>query len=184
MVKLYTYNIDTNTGEISQCVNDENEGHYDGLSEEEVGYASYDEDGFENVYAESLVSAEDAQDLVFEKCKELRDKFQNCVDLIFKSPDYPSYTQAAPKLSSGMKAYTDYPIVALGDEPHKDAPIREVWVIDYDGNKYCDVLLADGLFAEIKADYLYKERGRCGEVECIDTKVFSAGVRYATVPEL
>lgn len=66
-----------------------------------------------------------------------------------------------------MIAYTDYPIVVLGDKIHKEAPIRQVKVLDYDGNKYCNVLL-DGIVVVVKAGYLYKEPGRCGEVECIN----------------
>jgi len=60
--------------------------------------------------------------------------------------------------------YTDYPIFELGDEPNKEAPIRTVMVLSYDGDKYCDIIVG-GVVSTIKAGYIYKERGRCGEVE-------------------
>lgn len=66
-----------------------------------------------------------------------------------------------------MKAYTDYPITELGDEPNKEAPIRQVEVIDYDSDKYCIVRI-DGLTKSIKAGYLYTQEGRCGEVPNIN----------------
>ena len=59
-----------------------------------------------------------------------------------------------------MKAWTDYPIVELGDAPHVEAPIREVEILSYDGDKYCRVLV-DGVEKSIKAGYLYRAPGRC-----------------------
>lgn len=66
-----------------------------------------------------------------------------------------------------MDAYTDYPFTFLGDEPHQKAPIRECRVIDYDGNKYCRIIV-EGIETEVKSGYLYKAPGRCGEVERIN----------------
>jgi hypothetical protein len=57
-----------------------------------------------------------------------------------------------------MIAYTNYPIVALGDKIHEPAPMRECSVISYDGDKYCRVILwpfSVRIPAEIKAGYLY-----------------------------
>jgi hypothetical protein len=65
-----------------------------------------------------------------------------------------------------MKAYTDYPFTALGDKPYKNAPIRGVRALSYDGNKYCTVEV-DGQRAEVKAGYLYTRAGRCGEVPTV-----------------
>jgi hypothetical protein len=62
-----------------------------------------------------------------------------------------------------MKTWTDYPITELGDEPGKIAPIRECTVLNYDGNKYCDVRV-DGVLKQIKRAYIYIEEGRVGEV--------------------
>jgi hypothetical protein len=62
-----------------------------------------------------------------------------------------------------MTAWTDYPFEWLGDEPNKPAPIREVEVLRYDGDKYCRVRVAGGV-DEIKSGYLYQAPGRYGEV--------------------
>lgn len=84
-------------------------------------------------------------------------------------------------------AWTDYPFTELGDEPGKEAPIREVEVLDYDGDKYCTVLTGGGLVAEVKAGYLYTERGRSGEAnvfprELLPRKAHTyAPVGYRTV---
>ncbi len=65
-----------------------------------------------------------------------------------------------------MKAWTDYPFRVLGDEPYKKAPIREIDVISYDGDKYCKIVVS-GVDEEIKAGYIYTKPGRCGEVPSI-----------------
>jgi len=65
-----------------------------------------------------------------------------------------------------MRAWTDYPIVELGDKPGKLAPIRLVDVISYDRNKYCRIRVA-GVIDLVKRGYLYKQRGRVGEVETV-----------------
>ncbi len=66
-----------------------------------------------------------------------------------------------------MRAYTDYPFIELGDEPHKEATIRECIVIKYDGDKYADIDI-DGKSLSVKAGYLYKSYGRFGEVDSIN----------------
>lgn len=53
-----------------------------------------------------------------------------------------------------MKAYTDYPILELGDISGEDAPIREVKILCYDGDKRCKVIV-QGVQEEIKTGYLY-----------------------------
>ena len=58
-----------------------------------------------------------------------------------------------------MRAWTDYPILALGDRPHEEAPVREVEVMSYDGDKYCRVSV-EGVEESIKAGYLYQLPGR------------------------
>jgi hypothetical protein len=35
-----------------------------------------------------------------------------------------------------IKAWSDYPLIALGDRPYELAPVREINVVRYDGNKY------------------------------------------------
>ena len=65
-----------------------------------------------------------------------------------------------------MRAFTDYPLVRLGDQPGKLAPIREVEVISCDGDKYCLVRVG-GIETEIKSGYLYQTAGRCGDVPSV-----------------
>jgi len=64
-----------------------------------------------------------------------------------------------------MKAYTDYPIEALGDTLYEDAPIRECELVSYDQTLYCEILV-QGVIEYIKSGYVYKSVGRCGEVPC------------------
>lgn len=66
MVKLYTYEIDIDTLETSSnCFEEES---YD---EDATGYAEYEESGDGNrVYAESLVSADEARRLVRDFCRK------------------------------------------------------------------------------------------------------------------
>lgn len=40
-----------------------------------------------------------------------------------------------------MKAFTDYPILELGDISGEEAPIREVKILYYDGDKRCKVVV-------------------------------------------
>ena len=62
-----------------------------------------------------------------------------------------------------MKAWTDYPFAQMQDEAGKKAPVREIEVLSYDGDKYCKVLVC-GHEDEIKAGYVYQREGRYGEV--------------------
>ena len=68
-----------------------------------------------------------------------------------------------------MIAFTDYPIIELGDTPNETAPIRKCLVLSYDGDKYCKVVVGTTT-KEIKAGYLYLLPGRYGEVPPINTK--------------
>jgi len=58
-----------------------------------------------------------------------------------------------------MRAYTDYPILELGDNPNEEAPIREVKVISYDSDKRCKVIV-QGVTEYIKTGYLYTQSAR------------------------
>ena len=62
--------------------------------------------------------------------------------------------------------YTDYPFLSLGDESGKEAPIRMVKFLSYEGDKYCEVLY-DDIVLTIKRGYLYLEPGRCIQVSCV-----------------
>ena len=66
-----------------------------------------------------------------------------------------------------MEAFTDYPFLPLGDTAGREAPIRRCRVLSYDGDKYCTILV-NGLKTEIKAGYLYRNRGRLGAAEAIN----------------
>lgn len=66
--------------------------------------------------------------------------------------------------------YTDYPFTSLGDVAGQQAPIREIQVLNYDGNKYCDILV-EGKLENIKWGYIYTVPGRCGDATVIDYKV-------------
>lgn len=68
-----------------------------------------------------------------------------------------------------MKAYADYPFIELGDTEGEEAPVRECEVIGWDGDKYCTVRIGD-MSAQVKAGYVYKTPGKCGEVPRIDVK--------------
>lgn len=63
-----------------------------------------------------------------------------------------------------MKAWTDYPFINLGDKPNEVAPVREIEVLSYDGDKYCRVKFAGVFEEEIKSGYIYQREGRYGEV--------------------
>lgn len=55
--------------------------------------------------------------------------------------------------------YTDYPFEELNDIPFKPAPVREITILSYDGDKYCKILV-EGIISEIKSGYIYKEAKR------------------------
>jgi hypothetical protein len=57
-----------------------------------------------------------------------------------------------------MILYTDYPIIEFGDKEGKKAPIRRCKIINYDGDKYCEVEVIENnlrVFKEIKRGYIY-----------------------------
>ncbi len=62
-----------------------------------------------------------------------------------------------------MKLYTDYPIIELGDEVGKRAPIRECELVENLNNKWVKIKV-QGVLAETKRFYVYKKRGRYGDV--------------------
>jgi hypothetical protein len=68
-----------------------------------------------------------------------------------------------------VKAWTDYPIVELGDREGFPAPVRECNVLSWDGDKYCDVIV-DGVNTQFKCAYIYQIAGRHGEVPRISSR--------------
>lgn len=74
-------------------------------------------------------------------------------------------------ITNPTKAFTDYPFTFMGDVSGEEAPIREVTIIGYDDDKYCQIVIEiDGaeIKTEVKSGYLYTEEGRCGDVPCVD----------------
>jgi len=65
-----------------------------------------------------------------------------------------------------MKGYTDYPMTHLGDKSGVEAPIREIFIHGWDGNKYAYVTV-EGTVTSIKCGYIYPSAARCGEVKAI-----------------
>jgi hypothetical protein len=74
-----------------------------------------------------------------------------------------TFTNFGTTYTLGKQYWTDYPFVALGDTACKEAPIREVVLLSYDGDKYCKVLVKDNGMVhnfEIKIGYVYTEKRR------------------------
>lgn len=71
-----------------------------------------------------------------------------------------------------MRGWTDYPFEELGDIPNQEAPIREVHLLSYDGDKYVTVQF-QGIVKEIKRGYIYMEPGRTGKVPALTRRILS-----------
>ena len=70
-----------------------------------------------------------------------------------------------------VTGWTDYPFEELGDTPGKAAPIRHVNVLSYDGDKYVKISFEKhGDISEIKRGYLYRSRGRLGQVKTVSMR--------------
>lgn len=67
-----------------------------------------------------------------------------------------------------IEAWTDYPFSFLGDELNQLAPVRKIIVLDYDGDKYVNIIV-DGYYDRIKSGYVYSRPGRYGEVPVLPT---------------
>lgn len=79
-----------------------------------------------------------------------------------------------------MTYWTDYPIIELGDEPGKEAPVRECKPIAYDRDKYCRVEV-EGVTTSFKAGYIYTRPDRCGKAPRIShADLHSLPVEYPT----
>jgi hypothetical protein len=69
-------------------------------------------------------------------------------------------------LKEPKQLFTDHPITELGDKEFVEAPIRECELLSFDDNKYCYVKV-EGIEKEIKRCYIYPQKGRCGDVDCV-----------------
>jgi len=84
-------------------------------------------------------------------------------------------TEAQPPQQIGpIECWTDYPIVELGDEPGKIAPIRQCTALSWDGDKYADVLV-EGIKTNFKVGYLYPKAQRCGDGPPINRDLLPEG---------
>jgi hypothetical protein len=70
-----------------------------------------------------------------------------------------------------VTGWTDYPFVELGDEPYKEAPVRQVTVVAYGRDKYATVtFVTNNMRLQVKTGYLYSKRGRFGQVPQINVR--------------
>lgn len=64
-------------------------------------------------------------------------------------------------MSLPMKLWTDYPIRELGDIDGQPAPVREIELFAYDGDKYARVrLVNECIITSFKSGYIYTEPKR------------------------
>jgi hypothetical protein len=86
-----------------------------------------------------------------------------------------------------LDAYTDYPIVGLGDIEFEKSPIRKCTILTWDRNKYCDVLVyfvdkdgdLRGHITSFKQFYLYKNEVRIDDgVQFTDDELKTLPWRY------
>lgn len=67
------------------------------------------------------------------------------------------------KRCSKISCWTDYPFEQLGDVAGELAPLRQVTIFHYDGNKMAGVESKCGAVEWIKAGYLYRNRARLSQ---------------------
>jgi hypothetical protein len=72
-----------------------------------------------------------------------------------------------------IKAFTDYPFTELGDTSGQLAPVRQVTVKGWDGDKYVTIEV-EGKITTVKYGYLYSTPGRCGDVPALDIKLLES----------
>jgi len=79
-----------------------------------------------------------------------------------------------------MKAYTDYPMTEAELEHENTAPVREVVILKYDGDKYCDVFCPElTLNAQIKLGYLFKDANLSVRFSCRERHVLEGkNIKY------
>ena len=71
-----------------------------------------------------------------------------------------------------MKAWTDYPILDLGDQSGQEAPVRRVEILSYDRDKYCRIRV-EGIIDLVKRGYLYRNPGRLGKATPVSTRALN-----------
>lgn len=65
-----------------------------------------------------------------------------------------TFVNAKKTYTIGSQYWTDYPFTGLGDIPYTKVPIRQVTLVSFDEDRYCEVLVEGQLF-EVKLGYLY-----------------------------
>jgi len=68
-----------------------------------------------------------------------------------------------------ITCWTDYQILQLGDKVGAPAPVRHVHVLSYDGDKYATIEV-NGAVVLVKSGYLYRHKGRFGQVKQINKR--------------
>ena len=79
-------------------------------------------------------------------------------------------------MKTKQKFWTDYPFVKLGDTPGKSAPLREVEIVDYDGDKYvtCSVIGTQTNYEVIKRFYVYSVKRKVYDTGRFRSKLLSS----------
>ena len=69
--------------------------------------------------------------------------------------------------------FTDYPFTELGDQPNKKAPVREIKILEYDGDKYVKIEV-EGVISEIKSGYIYNDLYDLYDMKAISREVLDS----------
>ena len=78
-----------------------------------------------------------------------------------------------------ISCWTDYPIKELGDEDYQQAPLRQVIVLNYDGDKYVNVQLKShpGIVVSFNYRYLYTNNT---DYKCVNHRKISRMINQQT----
>lgn len=69
-----------------------------------------------------------------------------------------------------IEAWTDYPILRMGDTAGELAPVRPCKIISYDRDKYVRIRI--GRYVEsVKRCYVYNRPGRCGRARAVSERL-------------
>lgn len=106
---------------------------------------------------------------VFKMCKCVHDELVTptygvCDKCVFELIEPPKFKRVC------ILAYTDMPFEELGDKPYQVAPIRQIELLAYDGNKYVTARNG-GVVIKLKSGYVYTEQRRCSDAERVSYEV-------------
>ena len=112
-------------------------------------------------------SCDDEKTISYEICDE-------CLISQTKQATSSNRVEAKPTTNrQQVLAFTDMPFEVLGDIPHQVAPIRQIELLAYDGDKYVTARSGEHI-VELKSGYVYTEQGRCGNVDTISYDILNA----------